>query len=127
MFKINPFSFSGRIRRTEFALSYLIFIFAIFFAGLVNAEFFKRNSDASNIVTLIVMIPSFWFLLAQGVKRSHDIGNSGWFLLIPLYGLFLVFGDGESGRNKFGADPKRKDDETLFSFERQSENNTEAP
>lgn len=28
------------------------------------------------------------------IKRSHDIGNSGRYCLIPFYGLFLLFAPG---------------------------------
>ena len=27
--------------------------------------------------------------VAVGVRRMHDVGKSGWFILVPLYNLFL--------------------------------------
>jgi uncharacterized membrane protein YhaH (DUF805 family) len=47
-----------------------------------------------------------WFFLAQGAKRCHDRGNSGWYLLIPFYFLWMLFADGEIGQNDFGPNPK---------------------
>ena len=44
--------------------------------------------------------------LTRGRLQSHDIGNSGWFNLIPLYGLFLLFANTERGENKWGKSPK---------------------
>ena len=54
------------------------------------------------IYTLAVLIPS----IAVGVRRMHDVGKSGWFLLIPIYNLILACTDGVNGDNEYGADPK---------------------
>ena len=72
----KPLSFNGRIGRLEYLISFLIFwIFAIGLTVLVNQE-------NSNILSLTKLIVSYSFL-AQGAKRCHDIGRSGWFQLIP--------------------------------------------
>ena len=52
------------------------------------------------------MILGFYFLIAQGAKRCHDRGNTGWYQLIPFYGLWMLFGDGDIGTNNYGANPK---------------------
>ena len=36
----------------------------------------------------------------------HDVGKSGWFVLIPIYNLILACTNGEDGSNQYGADPK---------------------
>ena len=62
---------------------------------------------------LAVLIPT----LAVTVRRVHDIGKSGWILLvagvIPVLGLLYIAGlmvlKGESRENKYGADPKNPD------------------
>ncbi len=92
-----PFSFEGRIRRTEWGLSLIIYVAALFFMGAL--------SQASEIF-LILYIPILWFLWGQGAKRCHDVGNSGWWLLIPLYSLIIVFLDGQEGPNEYGEIPK---------------------
>jgi len=55
------------------------------------------------IFELAMLIPS----IAVGVRRMHDIGKSGWFLLIPIYNIVLCCRNGTSGDNKYGADPKQ--------------------
>lgn len=98
MFK-NPFSFDGRIRRTEFGLSYLIYIVVLFVV-------IAMGGDEAPIAVVVVYIPLVWFLLAQGAKRCHDRGNSGWWLIIPFYVFWMLFADGEPGENQYGPDPK---------------------
>ena len=59
-------------------------------------------SDLNNVYTLAVLLPS----IAVAVRRVHDIGKSGWYLLIPIYNLVLVLTEGEKCENKYGPDPK---------------------
>lgn len=108
MFKA-PFSFEGRIRRTEYGLSYLIYIaFSIPFNIFLNVSE-RSTSEPSAIpfvIFFVLLIPFLWFLLAQGAKRCHDRGNSGWFQLIPFYSLWMLFADSDHGPNEYGPNPK---------------------
>jgi len=109
MFK-RPFSFDGRIRRLEYGLSLIIF-YAYMFIIVFASQLFLSPTDPANatlepLVMLLAMVPGYWFLIAQNAKRCHDLGNSGWFQLIPLYGLWLLFANGENGENRFGRNPK---------------------
>ena len=103
MFK-KPFSFEGRIRRTEYGLSYLIYLFVY----VVGATIMAQLSEYFSLVLLVLWIPLLWFLLAQGTKRCHDRGNSGWYQIIPFYGLWMLFGDSDYGPNEYGENPKGK-------------------
>lgn len=98
----RPFSFKGRIRRLEYGLSYIVAWIYAAFASVMN-ELSGGGTDASVILWLI---PFYWFLFAQGAKRCHDRGNSGWYQLIPFYGLWLLFGDSDKGDNEYGPNPK---------------------
>src|SRR3954447_6237587 len=102
MFK-NPFSFNGRIRRTEYALSVIFYIVSYFLVLLIITSFAGEETGA---LYLLLLIPALWFLWAQGAKRCHDLGKSGWFQLIPFYGFLMLFADGEKGDNKYGEDAK---------------------
>jgi len=96
----NPFSFDGRIRRSEYGIS-----FFIFFVGLVIINAIgSSNKDAAMI--FLAYIPLYWFCWAQGAKRCHDVGNSGWWQIIPFYVLWLIFQDGHAGFNEYGENPK---------------------
>ena len=96
----NAFSFDGRIRRLEYGLSNIIYgVLALIITQIVG------NND-SNAWMFLAFIPMMWFLIAQNTKRCHDVGSSGWYQLIPFYGIYLLFAEGESGANQYGQNPK---------------------
>ena len=95
----DPFSFEGRIRRTEYGFTLLIYAASWFVVAAVM-------SGNGSQIGLLLLIPTFWFLWAQGAKRCHDRGNSGWWQIIPFYYLVLLFGDGDLGPNQYGTNPK---------------------
>lgn len=100
----TAFSFNGRIRRTEYWLTYIIANILIFSVGLVVGE---SSSGDNSPYMLMVFVPAIWLFLAQNTKRCHDRGNSGWYQLIPFYGLWMAFADGDRLGNQYGPSPKR--------------------
>ncbi|MBL6660255.1 MAG: DUF805 domain-containing protein [Crocinitomicaceae bacterium] len=92
--------FNGRARRSEywyFALfNVLISLGMGIISGLLNLPFL------GTLYSLAVLIPG----IAVAVRRMHDVGKSGWFILIPIYNIILAFTDGDSGDNKYGPNPK---------------------
>ena len=100
--------FSGRARRKEYWMFFL-FNFIISY-GLTILTGVTENSIfaiISSVYSLAVLIPS----IAVGVRRMHDAGKSGWFLLIPIYNLILACTDSEAGSNKWGPNPKNNGDQ----------------
>lgn len=101
----HPFSFHGRIRRLEYGLSYIIYLVWYSFASV----FSEGDGDGTGaIIYLVTLVPFLWFILAQGCKRCHDRNNSGWYQIIPFYGLWMLFADGDIGENDYGPNPKGK-------------------
>ncbi|MFC6996609.1 DUF805 domain-containing protein [Rufibacter roseus] len=109
MFK-NPFSFNGRIRRTEYGVSFIIYAVLYMLISWVG------STEGLELI-FIASFPLVWFFWAQGAKRCHDRGNSGWYQLIPFYFFWLLFADGEFGPNEYGDNPKglgNEEEELLF-------------
>ena len=104
MFK-SSFSFNGRIRRLEYGISQIILMVLVFVVVFAEHAFIVAE-DTASIFLLAAVIPVYWFIFAQGSKRCHDLGNSGWFQLIPFYGFWLLFADGKIGVNDYGPNPK---------------------
>lgn len=100
-----PFSFKGRIRRSEYFLSLLIFWFSLYLLFLISDELRLYDDWYS-----LFLIPSFWFIASQTAKRLHDCWMSGWLQLIPYINvilmIFIIFKDGKIGNNKYGSNPK---------------------
>lgn len=117
MFK-KPFSFKGRIRRLEYGVSSLLIVAGYIIAQGLFYMGFRISPGAGavffGIMGLCLYLVLIVFGLSQGAKRSHDIGNSGWFQLIPFYGLALLFATGDNGPNKYGEDPKGNEREISF-------------
>ena len=99
--------FGGWARRKEFWM-FLLFIVHISLAlGIVDALIGFGLLGA--LYALAVLVPS----IAVSVRRLHDTGRSGWWVLIgfvPLIGLIvlIVFAvqEGQAGSNAYGPDPK---------------------
>ncbi|WDF56360.1 DUF805 domain-containing protein [Mucilaginibacter sp. KACC 22063] len=101
MFK-KPLSLKGRIRRTEYALSFFVYAGIALFA---TAAIFAHGS----MLWLLAYPLLLWFGIAQNTKRCHDVGNSGWYQFIPFYVLVLLFAGSQPGTNQYGANPKGKE------------------
>ncbi|MDO5017573.1 MAG: DUF805 domain-containing protein [Porphyromonas sp.] len=107
---------SGRARRKEY-WGFQLFSFLFFLpvnVPYVCAQIGVINSSLT-VTTLYFLIAIFFFMpsLAVSVRRLHDIGKSGWWLLIgliPLIGtlvlLYYYIKEGDHGENRYGPDPK---------------------
>ena len=99
--------FNGRARRAEFwwfvLFSYLISLVASFIGGFLGMEpILYGNNILSILADLFFFLPG----LAVSIRRMHDVGKSGWYVLIPIYDFVLAVTAGNTGQNKYGADPK---------------------
>ena len=99
----NIFSFHGRINRQEYALSFLTVLVISFVLNAIAMAL--TNEKVNQIVQLVIYLPTLWFTLSQIAKRSHDIGNSGWYIVIPLYAIYLFFIESDWGVNEYGLNP----------------------
>ena len=72
--------FSGVSTRSQ----YWYFVLSTTIASLIAQIAF--GDFGSNVVSLITLLPT----IAVAVRRMHDVGKSGWFILIPIYNLVLV-------------------------------------
>ncbi|WP_342316355.1 DUF805 domain-containing protein [Lysobacter sp. FW306-1B-D06B] len=96
--------FSGRARRCEFWW-FVMIVWAISVAVKLGVALVAGAAAirlVSGAVSLIFLMP----LLAVSARRLHDIGKSGWFMLIPFYNFFLFVQNSMPGSNAYGANPK---------------------
>lgn len=94
--------FEGRARRSEYWY-FTLFNFLISLAlGFADVAMGMIDFGIGSIYSLAVLVPS----IAVAVRRVHDVGKSGWFILIPIYNLILMCTDSQEGRNEYGPNPK---------------------
>ena len=117
--------FSGRARRREYWMFFLVNLVIVIVLSLVDTmlgmggwrsmsgggSFYTSGSLGllSGLYGLAVLLPT----IAVAVRRLHDTDRSGWWILIgfiPIIGgiILLVFYvlEGTRGPNRFGPDPK---------------------
>lgn len=106
--------FEGRAHREEYWMFVLFNI--IFGVGLsIIDSIFGLKYDQfefgilSTIYSLLIFIPA----LAAAVRRLHDTGKSGWWMLlvfVPILGaiwlVILLATEGEHGKNSYGENPR---------------------
>ena len=90
-------TFSGRASRSEYWYFYLFYIIMYAIGAGVG-----RAIGSSSVMYLFIL--PFWLpLLAAGVRRMHDVGRSGWFLLVPIYDIVLACKESNPGTNQHGS------------------------
>lgn len=100
------FSYEGRINRRPY-----------FFGGLA-AACFTEGSKLIHGIYLLGYLPflfvAVYVAVVLGIKRCHDRGRTGWFLLlnfVPILNFWpmieLTFFKGTDGPNVYGPDPLR--------------------
>lgn len=114
------FTFQGRAQRSEFwwfvafimGMNFILGTFDTMAFGptiMMTDMGFEFNAGIfGGLFGLATILPSW----AVQVRRLHDIGKSGWWLLlglIPVIGFFILLfwlsKEGTSGDNEYGADP----------------------
>lgn len=125
LFFKRAFDFKGRSRRKEYwyvvLLNVLLYIgFAIFSGILIGVGATSGNtSTVMGILTFLVVIEWIYAIvlilpsIAVQVRRLHDIGKSGWWILIaliPIVGVIIMIvwmaTDSEPIENEWGQCPK---------------------
>jgi uncharacterized membrane protein YhaH (DUF805 family) len=106
--------FTGRAQRKEYWMFLLINLLITFGLAFIDGATGLGDVQSgygllSGLYTLAVLIPG----LAVSVRRLHDTGRSGWWVLvalIPVIGalilLIMMVRDSDPGQNQYGPNPK---------------------
>ncbi|NDD30514.1 MAG: DUF805 domain-containing protein [Proteobacteria bacterium] len=110
----NATNFGGRSRRREYWMFVLFQALVMFAVSAVcafaaSATHINALAGLPGLLALLLILPGF----AVAIRRLHDVGKSGWYLLVnlvPLIGslwfLLLMVRDSEPGVNQYGPNPK---------------------
>jgi len=106
--------FIGRAGQAEFWWFFLINLLVTIALAFIDKLTGTLNPEGgygllSGLYTLAVLLPT----IAVSVRRLHDIGRNGWWLLIgliPVVGTIILLAlfllEGTAGDNRFGPSPK---------------------
>lgn len=90
--------FKGRASRKEYWSFWLMNLIIGTILTIVDKYI---NSTALALYQLFTFLPS----ISIGVRRMHDTGKSGLFILIPLLNLIFFLISGDENENKYGKKP----------------------
>jgi len=107
----NYVGFNGRASRSEFWFWILFTFVAYFITGIIDGFVFGWGLEdpmwISDILGLIFFLPG----LAVNVRRLHDVGKSGWWILssiliLPILLLiYWIIIEGDANPNEYGEVP----------------------
>ena len=108
----NYAGFEGRASRSEywwFALfAFLLRMGVTIVLGVITV-IAGMDLESSlliiNVVDFLVLLILFPATLCAGIRRLHDVGKSGWFILIPIYNFILAVTEGDAIPNAYGPVP----------------------
>ena len=102
--------FKGRSNRPQYWY-FVLFNFIISIAILIFelSVGLTSTTEGSGPIRAIYSFATFIPSLAVAVRRMHDIGKSGWYVLIPIYNIILLATAGEEGENQYGPDPNQSE------------------
>lgn len=115
--------FRGRLNRRNYLIGVVLIYAFILVASFILVFFFGYTPGEENmtgtelIFYLIVYAIVLFYGFSLGIRRFHDLGKSGWFVLlnlIPIVNIivtiWLFVGAGQSVNNKYGNPPMPKID-----------------
>ena len=110
--ELNIWGVNGRIGRMRYVAWTMVFSLALLPVMLICALAFKISPWLGGLLGIVALIAAMVIGIQISVKRLHDIGWSGWLLLIalvPLVGsifqILIFVMPGSQGSNLYGAPP----------------------
>lgn len=79
------FDYKGKASRSEYWYFQLFSVISNFLIGFLAVSIFG-DSNLSTLWSLSLVVCT----VSLSVRRMHDVGKSGWFMLIPIYNFILT-------------------------------------
>ena len=119
--------FEGRIGRLRYLVHAILLpiaaliVLGVFILALASLPEGGPIGKGFNIILSLIqttlwitfVVLGIWISLSAGVRRLHDMGYSGWFMLLNLvpfvglvFGLVLLVWPGQEGENKYDPQPE---------------------
>lgn len=110
-------SIQGRIDRTTYwvySILYIsVFVFLMYLIASLpmeasQTEFYysKQPTSFALFAEIVLRLVAVYLLFALQSKRAHDCGHPCLMVLIPFFGIYLLFKEGEPHTNQYGPQPE---------------------
>jgi uncharacterized membrane protein YhaH (DUF805 family) len=97
----TAFIFKGRVRRKTYWYFILAHVIITIILAIVDQA--MRNGDViSTLYSIAILVPA----ISMGVKRMHDVGKCGWWIIVPFVNLYYAVKDSDQNMNEYGPSPK---------------------
>lgn len=90
-------SFKGRINRAPLWWTLLAMFIIAFIGGMIFAII-------PPLVIVFELYLDIW-VISLVARRCHDIGQSGWWSICPIYNIIVGFIESQPGENQWGPNP----------------------
>ena len=107
-------TFNGRASRSEYWWFQFFYFLVVFIAVILDAVLVGGNLEAAGALEIVSQLILLLPALAVTARRLHDVGRSGWWMLvgITIVGLIPLFiwwlAPGTNKKNKYGNPIKLK-------------------
>jgi uncharacterized membrane protein YhaH (DUF805 family) len=105
--------FSGRLNVRNYWIGNLFLIGVLWVISMV----YDSNHSGLNLLDILIIVPFYFYVISICVRRLHDLGKSGYWLLlclIPFVSIVMAicisFFFGQPTANKYGSQPEKKVD-----------------
>lgn len=89
----------GRASRSEYWWWQLFVFIVSFAAGILEGLIgFGNTSFISGILSLVLFLPN----LCVSIRRCHDSGHSGWWVICPIVNFIMMLLPSEPNENEYG-------------------------
>ena len=101
-------TFNGRASRSEYWWFQFFYFLVVFVAVILDAVLVGGNLEAAGALEIVSQLILLLPALAVTARRLHDVGRSGWWMLvgITIVGLIPLFiwwlAPGTNKKNKYG-------------------------
>lgn len=109
-------TFSGRAQRKEYWYYMLAYFLVLMTINILTSAFTRSTFAETSPIEWIVLLALFMPTLAVSVRRLHDTGRTGWWILLSLIPFVNIIGifvllffyaqDSQPRHNVYGPNPK---------------------
>lgn len=95
---LGSLSTDGRLTRSGLFVYLVLYVVLMAISLLIS---FLSVGLSFGVLTF-----GFWIFLIGMIKRAHDVGLSGWFILVPFLNVWLLIAPGQQAENVYGRNPR---------------------